>query len=135
MGLVFMSAMRNGLLDIFSYFFHYSFQNSFLNVAFQRWQRRWFTLFDSGELTWALDNNVSMRRLLSFFSLAFHFSSAKGCLRYDDAFFTSSRLSVAVQRQRIFPRHLRTSLQRLDFLGNQGRCSATGRKSAVSFRG
>ncbi|KAK5970864.1 PH domain-containing protein, partial [Trichostrongylus colubriformis] len=22
-----------------------------------RWQRRWFTLFDSGELTWALDNN------------------------------------------------------------------------------
>ncbi|KAL6731593.1 hypothetical protein Aduo_002439 [Ancylostoma duodenale] len=23
----------------------------------KRWQRRWFTLFDSGELTWALDNN------------------------------------------------------------------------------
>ncbi|KIH57443.1 hypothetical protein ANCDUO_12366 [Ancylostoma duodenale] len=33
----------------------------------KRWQRRWFTLFDSGELTWALDNNVSEERFARLF--------------------------------------------------------------------
>uniref|UniRef100_A0A1I7W8M5 PH domain-containing protein n=1 Tax=Heterorhabditis bacteriophora TaxID=37862 RepID=A0A1I7W8M5_HETBA len=33
----------------------------------KRWQRRWFTLFDSGELTYALDNNVSVVIPKNFF--------------------------------------------------------------------
>lgn len=30
----------------------------FLYVYFKRWQRRWFVLFDDGELTYAVDDHV-----------------------------------------------------------------------------
>jgi hypothetical protein len=32
----------------------------FFFYSFQRWQRRWFVLFDDGELTYAVDDHVSL---------------------------------------------------------------------------
>lgn len=38
----------------------------FINFYFQRWQRRWFVLYDDGELTYSVDEHVSILRCVKF---------------------------------------------------------------------